>query len=311
MAVILPVLLLGLMASLSPSTIVVFILLLLGTQGSGQRACVPRRVGTVADRCLHGASYALGASQTSPRNSHTAVEVAELLLGILLIGVAVREWRRKDTPAEKKAVGGAERFTGRLKGLKPWGAVVVGILKQPWAITAAAALVVVDHDSDVPLTVIAFACFTAVSTATVALIFLYYARSPEEARAGLAVLQERVIGSGARGLRRGGPRCGHLPDGRRLDRSQGELTPPGHEAGPVGRTRCPVLARDGPSLLCPAVEADGAVGVAGGLVAGVVDASVVVAAEQSAVFEVGGAAFGPGDVVVRGTLTVAGHTRPW
>ena len=196
MAVILPVLLLGLMASLSPSTIVVFILLLLGT--------IKARVNALAFLVGWGLSltvvftftYALGASQTSPRDSHTAVEIAELLLGIALIGVAVREWRRKDTPAEKKAVGGTERFTGRLKGLKPWGAVVVGILKQPWAITAAAAIVVVDHNSDVPLTVIAFACFTAVSTATVALIFLYYARSPEEARAGLALLQKRVMAAG-------------------------------------------------------------------------------------------------------------------
>jgi hypothetical protein len=54
----------------------------------------------------------------------------------------------------------------------------------------------VDHGSDVPLIVIAFACFTAVSTATVALIFFYYARSPEQARAGLAVLQERVTAAG-------------------------------------------------------------------------------------------------------------------
>jgi hypothetical protein len=39
------------------------------------------------------------------------------------------------------------------------------------------------------------------------------------------------------------------------------------------------------------VEADCAVGVVGGLVAVVVDASVVVAAEQPSAFEVGGTAF--------------------
>ena len=99
MAVILPVLVLGLMASLSPSTIVVFILLLLGT--------LKARVNTVAFlvgwglslTVLFTVSYALGASQTSPRNNHTAAEVAELLLGILLVGVAVRQWQGKDTPA--------------------------------------------------------------------------------------------------------------------------------------------------------------------------------------------------------------------
>ncbi len=196
MAVILPVLLLGLMASLSPSTIVVFILLLLGTSKARVNALAFLVGWGLSLTVVFIASYALGATQDSPRNSHTAVELAELLLGIVLIGVAVNQWRRRDTPAEKKAAGGAGRFTGRLKDLKPWEGLVVGILKQPWAITAAAALVVVDHHTDPPLTIIAFACFTVVSTATVALIFLYYARSPQEARVGLAVLHHRVMAAG-------------------------------------------------------------------------------------------------------------------
>jgi hypothetical protein len=196
MAVILPILLLGLMASLSPSTIVVFTLLLLSTTKARVNALAFLVGWGLSLTVVFIASYALGTTQDSPRDSHTAVEFAEVLLGIVLIAVAARQWRRKDTPGEKKAVGGADRFTARLKGLKPWEAVVVGILKQPWAITAAAALVVVDHHTDLRLTVIAFACFTVVSTATVALIFLYYARSPEEARAGLAVLQDRFITAG-------------------------------------------------------------------------------------------------------------------
>lgn len=196
MSVILPILLLGLMSSLSPSTIVVFILLLLGTTKARVNALAFLVGWGLSLTVVFIASYALGATQDSPRDNHTGVELAEVLLGIVLIGVAGRQWRRKDTPAEKKAAGGADRFTGRLKDLKPWGALVVGILKQPWAITAAAALVVVDHHTDVALTVIAFACFTVVSTATVALIFLYYVRSPEEARAGLAMLQDRVMAAG-------------------------------------------------------------------------------------------------------------------
>jgi hypothetical protein len=196
MQVILPILLLGLMASLSPSTIVVFILLLLGTTKARLNALGFLVGWAFSLTVVFTASYALGKSQTSPRGSHTAVDIAEIVLGIVLVGVAIREWRRRAIPAEKSAVGGTERFTGRLKGLKPWGAAMVGVLKQPWAITAAAAVVVVDHDTSLPLAVIAFACFTVVSTATVGLIFLYYARSPEEAQAGLAALQKRVLAAG-------------------------------------------------------------------------------------------------------------------
>ena len=67
---------------------------------------------------------------------------------------------------------------GRMQTLSPVGAAVVGVLKQPWAITTAAALVVV-HDHKAGLVVaIAFVVFTIASTATVALMFLYYARHP-------------------------------------------------------------------------------------------------------------------------------------
>src|SRR6478752_7637520 len=77
--------------------------------------------------------------------------------------------------------------------------------------------------------------------------------------------------------------------------------------------RCPDLPRGGlfPTLVSAcchgmgailgslaSVEADLAVGQSGGLVGGVVDAAVVVGAEESAGADVGGSALGPGDVVV-------------
>ena len=69
-------------------------------------------------------------------------------------------------------------------------------------------------------------------------------------------------------------------------------------------------------VLRPPVEADLAVGVTGGAVAGVVDAAVVVAAEQASVCEVGGTALRTrGCRGGRGTSRVAGRSRwavqPW
>ena len=78
----------------------------------------------------------------------------------------------------------------------PVGDTVVGVLKQPWAITTAAALVVVHQDDSIVAVAIAFALFTIASTATVGAMFVYYARYPGDAQAQLAVLRDRVVAAG-------------------------------------------------------------------------------------------------------------------
>jgi hypothetical protein len=83
-----------------------------------------------------------------------------------------------------------------MDNLTPFGAAVVGILKQPWAITTAAALVVVKKHDSALVVAIAFLLFTIASTATVAAMFLYFARYPGEAQARLAALRDRVVAAG-------------------------------------------------------------------------------------------------------------------
>jgi Sap, sulfolipid-1-addressing protein len=196
MGLILPILLLGLLASLSPTTLVVFILLL--STARARVNAVAFLIGwAVSLTIVFTASYALGASHAAQRGSgRTAVQVAEIFLGLVLLGVGVRQWRNRHTQAENAAGWGSERFTGRLRSLNPWGAAAVGILKQPWAITTAAAIVVVHHHPAFLVAVIAFVCFTIASTATIGMIYLYYARRPGEAQAYLSTLQDRVVAAG-------------------------------------------------------------------------------------------------------------------
>ena len=78
---------------------------------------------------------------------------------------------------------GAATARGPHAGAHALGAAVVGVLKVPWAITAAASLVVVHHHETGLAVAIAFVLFTVASTATVGLMFLYYARYPGEAQA--------------------------------------------------------------------------------------------------------------------------------
>ena len=197
MELILPILFLGLMASMSPATIVVFVLVL-GTARPRVNAAAFLVGWGLSLTLVFAGSFALAASGASEtEGERTSVSVLEILLGVLLLGVALRLWLRREGPPSSKASGGeGSRLVERMEGLTPAGAAVVGVLKQPWAITTSAALVVVHGHTTGLLDLVAFAVFTVASTATVALMFLYYTRNPAEAGTRLAVLRDQMESAG-------------------------------------------------------------------------------------------------------------------
>jgi len=194
MSLLITIGLLGLLASVSPSTIVVFILLL--ATAKARLNAVAFLIGWgVSLIIVFAVSYALGGARATQHGSgSTAVEVIEILLGLALAVFAARQWSRRGQPRTSSGV--TKKFTGRLEQLNPWQAATVGILKQPWTLTAAAAVVLVRHHSALPVVVFAFVAFAVLSTATVGLIFLYFARRPGEAEAHLSDLRDRVVRAG-------------------------------------------------------------------------------------------------------------------
>jgi len=199
MGLILSLVFLGLLASLSPATIVVF-MLVLGTTRARVNAVGFLFGWGLSLTIVFLGSYAMAASDASQSDGgRTSVAVLQVLLGSAMLVVAVRVWRRRGETNPRPTVPsrwGADRIMGHMQGLTPVGAAVVGILKQPWAITMAAALVVVHHHATGLLVAIAFALFTVASTATVGLMFLYYSRYPGEAQTQLAILRDRVVAAG-------------------------------------------------------------------------------------------------------------------
>ncbi len=188
MGLIIPLLLLGLMSSLSPVTLVVFILLLETTQGrANARAFL---VGwAISLTLVFFLSYTFGLSHEVREGSgRTGLEVLKVLLGVALIIAGARRWSRRDLPRASAVVSPA--LADRVRALTPRGAAMVGIVKQPWAITASAAIVVLSHHTAPLVTVIAFATFTAVSTATVAVLFYYSTRRPDEAAQVISQLND-------------------------------------------------------------------------------------------------------------------------
>lgn len=194
MGLLIPVLLLGMLASLSPSTIVVFILLLATTRARVN--AVAFLIGwSVSLVIVFAACYILGGTRASQHGSgHIAKEIAEIVLGVALFAVAAHQWQRRNIP--RTGSGVTKRLTERLMQLNPWEAAIIGVLEQPWTLTAAAAVVLIRHHSAAVIALVAFLVFTIVSTATVGLILLYDSRQPEEAEARLSALRDRVADAG-------------------------------------------------------------------------------------------------------------------
>ena len=194
MSTVITLALLGLLASVSPSTIVVFILLLATTRARVNAAAF--LIGwSLSLTIVFAASYAIGGTRSTQHGSgSTAIDVIEILLGVALAFAAARQWRRRDRP--KTSSGVTKRFTARLKQLNPWEAATVGVLEQPWTLTAAAAVVLVHHHSAFLVVVFAFVAFALLSTATIGLIFVYFARRPGQAEAHLSDLRDRLVRAG-------------------------------------------------------------------------------------------------------------------
>jgi Na+/melibiose symporter-like transporter len=186
--------LLGLLASVSPSTIVVFILLLATARARVNAAAF--LIGwSVSLIIVFAVSYAVGGVHATQHGSgSTAVEVIEILLGIVLAFAAARQWRRRNQP--RTGSGVTKKFSAHVKELHPWEAATVGVFEQPWTLTAAAAVILVRHHSAFLIVVFAFLAFALLSTATVGLIFLYFARRPGEAEAHLSDLKDRLTHAG-------------------------------------------------------------------------------------------------------------------
>jgi hypothetical protein len=194
MSLVITIALLGLLASVSPSTIVGFILLLATARPRVNAAAF--LIGwSVSLIIVFAASYAVGGARATQHGSgSTVVEVIEILLGAALAVAAARQWRRRDRPRTSSGV--IKKFTARLNQLHPWEAAIVGVLEQPWTLTAAAAVVLVRHHSAFLVVVFAFLAFALLSTAAVGLIFLYFARRPGQAEAHLADLRNRLVRAG-------------------------------------------------------------------------------------------------------------------
>src|SRR5690349_3853185 len=173
MGLIFATVMLGLMASLSPATIVVFILVLATARPRTNAAAFLVGWG-VSLVVVFSVSYFAGSSHSTQAGSgRTGVLALELLAGCALLGAGARQWRRRGVPSPSSDGWGSTKVLDRLNDLGPRGAWLVGVIKQPWAITTAAAIFLARHHAQGVVALVAFACFTVASTASVGLMYAF------------------------------------------------------------------------------------------------------------------------------------------
>ena len=195
MSLVIIIALLGLLASVSPSTIVVFILLLATARARVNAAAF--LVGwSVSLVIVFAVSYAVGAAHiVQLGNGSTAVEVIEIVLGVAL-GVCGRpameapgsaqNWLRGHQEVHRPPEGAPSMGSSDRRG--PRAAVDAYRRRRRGS---GASPFGVPH-----CRVCLFLAFALLSTATVGLIFLYFARRPGEAEAHLSDLRDRLVRAG-------------------------------------------------------------------------------------------------------------------
>jgi hypothetical protein len=87
----------------------------------------------------------------------------------------------------------SKKLSADLASLRPWQAAILGVVEQPWTLTALAAVVVVSHKSGPLAVVLAFVLFSTLSTAAVIIIFVYSSIRSEVAETRLDDIKGRLV----------------------------------------------------------------------------------------------------------------------
>jgi threonine/homoserine/homoserine lactone efflux protein len=186
---------LGLLASVSPSTLIAFVALLATRKRKGNATAfiVGWNVSLIVVFTL---SYGAGKTTISTLHTdgHAATSVVEVVLGFVFVGLAGRAWWR--LRHQEKLWQASRRLSADLASLRPWQAAILGVLEQPWTLTALAAVVVVSHRTGPLAVFLAFLLFSALSTAGVITIFVYSTLRPDDAENRLSELKGRLVRRG-------------------------------------------------------------------------------------------------------------------
>ena len=181
---VLDLMLIGLGITLEPFPLTGFILILSAEKGT--RKGLAFILGWLACLVLVIAAVVLvtGGKPPAPSTApSTAVLAVKLSLGVVLILVAARQWRRMGSPRKPPA------WMARLDRLSLWTAAGLAAFLQPWTLVAAGAATVVQAKLSGPASYLTLLLFCLLATSSFLYLELYAAFSPASAGARLKALR--------------------------------------------------------------------------------------------------------------------------
>jgi hypothetical protein len=187
--VVLQLLILGLVIALAPLTVVAFILIVGSEKGTRKGAAFI--LGWIATLVAVIAAV-LASTGGDPPKQHTAPSNAALvvkaLLGVLLLAIGYREWRRSGRPRKQP------QWMARLDHMSLWSAAGLGAFLQPWSLVAAGAAIVVQAKLSTAGDWLTLIFFCLIATSSFLVIELYTAFAPEAASARLELVRKWIDG---------------------------------------------------------------------------------------------------------------------
>ena len=180
-------LLIGLGITLEPFPLTAFILILSAEKGT--RKGLAFMLGWLACLVVVIAAVTLvtGGNPPKPNTApSTAALAAKLALGILLILLGAREWRRMGRPRKPPT------WMARLDRLSLWAAAGLAAFLQPWALVAAGAATVIQAKLSTPGDYLTLMLFCVLATSSFLYLELYAAFAPAAADARLKRLRTQL-----------------------------------------------------------------------------------------------------------------------
>ena len=192
---VIDLLLIGLGITLEPFPLTAFILILSAEKGT--RKGLAFILGWLACLVVVIAAVILvtGGNPPKPNTAPSTAALAfKLALGILLILLAARQWRRMGRPRKPPT------WMARLDRVSLWAAAGLAAFLQPWALVAAGATTVTQAKLSTPGDYLTLMLFCVLATSSFLYLELYAAFAPGAAsarldrlRTGLDAHQDQVI----------------------------------------------------------------------------------------------------------------------
>jgi Sap, sulfolipid-1-addressing protein len=192
---VLDLLLIGLAITLEPFPLTAFILVLSAEKGT--RKALAFILGWLACLVVVIAAVILATGDNPPKpntSPSTAALAAKLALGVVLVAVAVRQWRRMGRPRKSPA------WMARVDRVSLWAAAGLAAFLQPWALVAAGAATVAGAKISTAGSYLTLLGFCLLATSSFLYLELYATFAPaaagtrlERLRTWLGTHQDQVI----------------------------------------------------------------------------------------------------------------------